>query len=102
MKGKLIAALAAVPVAVLLGAGTAHANDDQDQQFVSLLQSHGLPVHGTAQARQFGLAVCEALESGHDIDWATTDAMWNNHVTRDEAHFAVVSAVSVYCPGADK
>jgi Protein of unknown function (DUF732) len=98
MRSKLAAALAVVAVSwVSLPAAHGDPNAD-DQRYIALLESHGIPVSTPSNARAGGLAVCEALEIGQSVDHIATEVMESNPISRAEATQAVLDAQTVYCP----
>ena len=64
MKRNLLAGLAIVPVALALGAGIAHADNAQDEEYIELLRADGVfafPDQGTESFGELGHVVCERL-----------------------------------------
>lgn len=107
----LVAATLALTGASILCAGAAAANSNQDDQFLALLDSEGIPaLEGVPSLIDTAHKVCRAIDAGFSAD-AVVNAMVQNAYSQDpserdytpgrlartEAKF-VKAAVGAYCP----
>ncbi len=109
--GALVIATLVLAGASILCAGAAGANSSQDDQFLALLDSEGIPaLEGVPTLIDTAHKVCRALDAGFSAD-AVVDAMVQNayeqdpaergyapgRLARTEAKF-ITAAVGAYCP----
>jgi hypothetical protein len=94
-----VKAILAAFTALMLNSGTAHADSaSDDQRYIDMLTSQGIPITSPERARAGGLAVCEALAAGRGMDQIATALMESNPITRAQAVQAVQDSKAVYCP----
>lgn len=109
--GALVTATLVLAGASILCAGAARANSNQDDQFLALLDSEGIPaLEGVPNLIDTAHKICRALDAGFSAD-TVVDAMVQNayeqdpaerdyapgRLARTEAKF-ITAAVGAYCP----
>ena len=113
MNKTLIGGVAATAVALgITGAVTAspaQAINQQDVQFIQLLDSHGITANGLRT--QWGHGICTDLTNHYSVGWTQVDAfhyavnsVYHNtaaNFTANDSMWFVASAVTVYCPWYD-
>ena len=96
-----IAAIALAAVALgfagVATAGTASANK-ADDKFIAILEQAGLKIADPAEAREFGQAVCSALDDGHKPGELEKELIKENGLDKDQAETVIAAAVVSYCP----
>jgi hypothetical protein len=111
--GSLVTAIVVLTGAAILRGGAAAADSNQDDQFLALLNTKGIPAEsGVPSPIDTAHKVCRALDAGTPVD-AVVDTMVNNsiridqfdpvngalrgRIARTEARF-ITAAVEAYCP----
>jgi hypothetical protein len=89
---------AAVGLAAIVTAGTAHA-DTADDQYLGALGAQGIGFGSPQGAIGIAHHVCEALDGGMEpSDISANIAGANPHIDRHTGLVIVVDAASAYCP----
>jgi Protein of unknown function (DUF732) len=95
----MIAALAALPVANTLAAGTAHADDAQSAYLIQLFKAHGVSWTTPEHVERWGLSVCDDLARGATVYQVAESSLPNNPNDSMSVEIqAVLDAHTVYCP----
>jgi hypothetical protein len=79
--------------AAVVGAGIARA-DDQDVQFLDLLDQHGIATHDESLAH----AICTDLDGGKSPFQEVNKVNANTALDRDKSMWFVALSMKVYCP----
>lgn len=88
-----------IGLAGLLSVGTANASSAADEQFLSLLQQHGIAVDNPQSAIKVGHNVCTSLGEGttpRDISTQLVSA--NPGLSQQSSLNFIVDSVQSYCP----
>lgn len=92
----LIAALMAA--GVLLAAGDADADTQQDYTFYSILESNGVTVTSPKNAKLAAAAICAELAAGTDWRLIVTTLMTEGDFDLNTASTIVSASITAYCP----
>ena len=95
---RLLVAMAAASIGLLVGVPVAHA-DTTDDKFLAQLQSEGITDHiSSAHAIEAGHSVCVKLDNGASPTAVVNDVLNSSSMPVYHSGFFVGASIDAYCP----